>query len=395
MDILILHPNFPGQFKERALSLTQCGHQVVFVCQTHYGRTLPGVRKVALAGSQGHESLMSQVRKGVSSSEVRAQQYREGLNSLRAEGFMPSIIISHSGWGCGYFVSDIWPQAILVGYVEWWYTPDGEIYRFNKGCTWPLVKRSGIHARRLSCDNKNRYIGKELSDSQILVAPTYWQRQQLPHGLRSRCHVIHDGVDLRKFKPQSISELAPVITYGTRGMEVMRGFPEFIIEVLNVLQQFPLVSVEIAGEDDICYGGSAPAEGSWGEWAYDKLGGHILSGRVRFVGRLQRNEYVKWLQNSWLHVYLSQPYVASWSLVEAMACGCRIVASDVPPVRELLCSEAATLVDHRAEGWLSTIISKLYECPGLFEQRSLVAREFSARYSLDMANFMWQSLICH
>ena len=57
MKILFLHPNFPGQFVRPALKLAQQGEDVLFLCQNHYGRTLPGVKRIKLKESAENEKV--------------------------------------------------------------------------------------------------------------------------------------------------------------------------------------------------------------------------------------------------------------------------------------------------------------------------------------------------
>lgn len=236
---------------------------------------------------------------------------------------------------------------------------------------------------------------QELSYCHALVAPTFWQRAQLPTYFKKDCKVIHDGVDLDLFAPSRNDVVEGRITYGTRGMEVTRGFPEFIEELPSLLSRFPSVTVQIAGEDEIHYGGPTPPQGSWGEWAYDIIGQYVLEGRVSFLGRLSLDKYSKWLRTSWLHIYLTQPYVASWSLVEAMASGCSIIASDVEAVREFLSPAEGILEDHRKPGWLVKAVESIHADPGKRHSMSECARLRAMEYDQTKTNRMWQSLLWH
>lgn len=394
MDILILHPNFPAQFRARALEFVRCGHNVTFICQTHYGRKLSGVKKLVLTGRLGHQALLAQGKQGLRTSRLRATQYHQAFLSLSASGYRPDVIISHTGWGCGLHSAEVWPAALVIGYVEWWFNSDSELYRFNSQCRWPIYRSSAIRRHSKNNDAKNQLILQELSCCHLIVSPTYWQKHQLPAAIQRKCQVIFDGVDLDLFTPGAEIR-SNVITYGTRGMEVMRGFPEFILEVKILLREFPGICVEIAGEDDIFYAGSPPSQGSWGEWAYDVLRPEILADKVRFLGRLAPSAYRQWLRSSWLHVYLTQPFVASWSLVEAMASGCYIVASDIPPVKEFLPTGTFEPVDHRLRGWLSPKVSAYASDLARIKKIRSRARAACAELSVNHSNTLWQSIICH
>ena len=161
-----------------------------------------------------------------------------------------------------------------------------------------------------------------------IVSPTDWQRQQLPRHLKDRCRVIPDPIDSNLFYPDPQKRSSsPILTYGTRGMEPMRGFPEFIKCLPRVLKKWPALRVEIAGTDSVNYGGQTPKEGSWKKWALSLLENHNLTDRVSWQGHLPLHAYVNWLKKSWCHVYLSEPFVTSWSFIEACHCGIPIVAT--------------------------------------------------------------------
>jgi glycosyltransferase involved in cell wall biosynthesis len=357
MRVLFLHPNFPGQFQVPAAHLAERGHEVVSLCQTHYGRSLPGVRRIRLKGDLGNEVLDRRKLAPLERSLAIADQFLRGMRMLAKEGFRPDVVVSHSGWGCGLHTALVWPAARKVAYLEWWFAEDAALLRFAPDDSWlrlSVDKALGLRLRNLP-------LALELAEAERLVAPTGWQRRQLPSSLRQRCVVLPDGVDLKRFHPAGKPRQGgPLLTYGTRGMEAMRGFPQFIEELPAVLRRWEGLRVEIAGEDRVSYGGRAP-QGGFRKWAEAKLSPWIEQDRVRFLGRLPPPHYERWLRRSWVHVYLSAPYVLSWSLLEAMASGACLVASDVGPVREFLDDSSARLVDHRRPGWLEAALPSLLD----------------------------------
>ena len=354
--VLFLHPNFPGQFRQQAADFAALGHDVRFLCQTHYGRSLPGVKRLCLKGELGHEALEAGSQGQLHRSQLQADQYRRGMQQLDQAGWRPDVVISHSGWGCGLHVKQLWPECHHVAYLEWWFAPDSQLFSHD-----PSNQELGLTpAAAGKFWSRNQLLALELVAADVVVAPTQWQRQQLPQLLQGHCQVIYDGIDTSRFQPNPAQRSpTPLITYGTRGMEPMRCFPEFIRELPNVLSRHPQARVQIAGQDEICYGGAKPAQGSWGRWAREQLQAWGLSDRVEWLGYMATATYVQWLQSSWCHIYLTQPFVASWSLMEALACGCPLVASDVPPVHELCGTGAALLVDHRQPGFLEKPVTQL------------------------------------
>ena len=379
--ILLLHPNFPGQFRLQAQDWAAHGHDVRFLCQTHYGRSLPGVQRLCLKRAAGHEALESSGEQGYKRQLQMAKQYRNGFQTLLRQGWHPNLILSHAGWGCGLHASECFPQARRIGYSEWWFgfTDD------------PLNNAEGAWTNR----RRNMVMSAELAECHTLVTPTRWQCQQLPPVLQQACQVLHDGVDLEAFHPNPTAKTAyPLLTYGTRGMEPTRKFDDFVNGLPAALQHWPDLQVEIAGEDRICYGGKPPqGYNSFGQWANVVLKPWINQGRVRFLGRLPTNAYRAWLQRSWVHAYLTTPYVASWSLLEAMASGCCLLVNASEPIQEF-CSrrEAWVAGETRDPGWIQRNLETLLASPELRKQLGCEARKAASTYSSDASREHWRRL---
>ena len=358
--ILFLHPNFPAQFKHLANAAGKIGHDTRFLCQTHHDRTLAHVQRLTLKGKCGHEHLNALAKNQIQRTAALSKQYRQGMTKLKELGWNPDIVISHSGWGCGLYVKEIWPDCRHIAYVEWWFDPQSEFFSYDQ-------KNEELNLNKDHADKywlRNQALALELVSASCIVAPTSWQANQLPTFLRERCFVIHDGINLDQFQPcnPNFSQSEAVLTYGTRGMEPMRAFPQFILSLPGVLEGHTNLRVEIAGSDEMYYGGKPP-EGhkSWGEWAKYFLNQKNLSKRVKWLGYLSLNAYIKWLQHSCCHVYLTHPFVASWSLLEALSCNCPMVVSDVTPVLEICQATKATvtLADHRDPKALTAAIDSV------------------------------------
>jgi len=242
---------------------------------------------------------------------------------------------------------------------------------------------------------RNMPVALELAYSDNIVAPTFWQKNQLPKKLQAFCKVIYDGVDIKTFKiDNSKIRRVPILTYGTRGMEPMRCFPQFIKELPAIFGKYPNMRVEIAGENEINYGGRPPEiENSWKEWALNYLEKHKVLDRVSWLGRLAHDSYINWIQNSWCHVYLSHPFVASWSLVEVQCCGTPIICSDIPAIKEMVFQRGASFVDHRHPGFL---LEPVIQAMGEQELRRGLASSSSVPQNLRCSQTMkaWASVAC-
>ena len=277
--VLFLHHNFPAQFRFLALCLARQGHDVVFLSERNTVGDLPGIRQISVADESDqmlHSNLGGQLECSV--------RFRKGLSLLKEEGWNPDAGLSHSGWGCGLDVGWVFPLAKRLVYVEWWFSDNAADYDFNPADPWWNYSK----ATRFKLRQRNLTLAYELSEAHILVAPTQWQRSQLPKSLQTRCQVIHEGVDTNFFvrnpawKPKGRLRL----TYATRGMEPMRGFPEFVEVLPELLRRLPKVEVLIAGDDRVAYGARKPQEGSFGRWAQSRLKPLVEQGRVRFMGHL-------------------------------------------------------------------------------------------------------------
>ena len=259
---------------------------------------------------------------------------------LKREGFEPDLILGHSGWGSTLYMRDLFPKAALIGYFEWFYHAQGADLDFD-----PDVKLNLLGKLRVRSLNLPFMMDLTACDGGI--CPTRWQWSQFPPEFQSKIMVCHDGVQTDRYAPNPEKRLSfpdlgidfdgteEVVTYVGRGMETYRGFPQFMKAMAIVLKQRPNCHVVIVGAERIAYGGKQP-EGysSYKQWALKEV--DLDWSRVHFTGLLPRNRYLEVLQASSVHIYLTFPYVLSWSMMEAMSTGCLLVASDTPPVREML-----------------------------------------------------------
>ena len=175
MKILFLHPNFPGQFKYIARAASK-HHDTKFLCQTHYGRVIKGVERLTLKGKLSNEHLDELKIRGLQRNQELAKQYRKAFLSLKEQRWIPDLVISHSGWGCGSYVKEIWPKTRLVSYLEWWFAPNSSFFTYDESNKELGINRGSIYKQW----SRNQTIALELSCSDKIVSPTLWQREQLP-----------------------------------------------------------------------------------------------------------------------------------------------------------------------------------------------------------------------
>ena len=265
MKVLFLHPNFPAQFKHIAAAFAEQGNDVRFLCQTHYGRKIEGVKRLTLKEKLGNEYLDNQKLNGLRRNQALAVQYRVAFLSLKEKNWSPEIVISHSGWGCGINVKEIWPKTKLISYLEWWFNPSSSFFDYDVKNKELKIDSTTIEKQWL----RNQTVALELSVSDEIVCPTEWQKSQLPEIFRKITTVIFDGIDTDIFtKEEGLSESRvsgkSIITYGTRGMDPMRAFPQFIKALPDLLNKAPELEVEIAGVDETFYGQQNQSSGITG-----------------------------------------------------------------------------------------------------------------------------------
>lgn len=343
-----MHHNFPGQFIGIGKWLVENNNEVTFICDTNFlGWRTSGIKVIT-----NENKAKNKANKGDSSEQIAcAKRFKETMKKIKNMGYAPNIIISHSGWGCGLYAKSIFKKSKLITYSEWWFKLDGMEYDYHntKYISYSEETKEKLYLRNLT-------MAAELSESDKIVSPTNWQRKQLPKRFKEQTHVIHEGVDTDFYRLnlrwKTVDKFT--ITYATRGMEPMRGFPEMILAMKKILAKYANVELLIAGEDKICYGGKLLENTSYGEWAKKVLSKEIFEDKVKFLGTLSKIKYARLLKMSDLHLYLTRPYVASWSLVEAMASGCCIVATDIETVNEILPMTKELRVDHRDKVSLET-----------------------------------------
>lgn len=349
MRILFCHTNYPAQFRRLAPALAQHGHEVAFLhknIEWHAETDLNVLRRTyspsRLSGSASG-SLHPYLGR-FEDAVLEGQAAARAALKLRESDFHPDVIISHAGFGNGLYLKDVFPKARRIGFFEWYYRsgPDSDVHFLHNlhGQEVPLDR-----AMRLRTWNAVTLL--ELAQCDAFVTPTQFQRQQFPEPFRDRFHLIHEGVNvsflqtLREAPPKRPSFLPDdpsirVVTHVARGFELYRGFPQAMAAFARLQSSMPDVHVFIAGADQVCYGGpvKAPNGKTWGVWAKEDVG--LDPDRTHWLGVLSTNEYEALLAYTEAHLYLTVPFVLSWSLIEAMAAGSPLVASSTGPIREVL-----------------------------------------------------------
>ena len=341
MKVLFIHPNFPAQFRFLAAALgANPDNHVIYVTQNPRPEWhINGVAKAVFTADDktvSDKPLSQALKTPLAMGEAVLNLCRK----LKKSGFEPDVVYGHSGWGSSWFVKDVFPEARHLSYLEWYYNPDGADMRFDR--RQPLTPERAANLRI-----KNTPILNDLTVCDLGVTPTKWQRDQFPELFHHKIVQLFDGVDTDVFKPNpeaklklpglDLSDAPRIITYASRGMEPYRGFPQFMEALPYILAADTECHVVIVASERVCYGPPLAFGQSYKKLMLEKIRlSQSDRERVHFVGALPYGPYRQVLQASDVHIYLTRPFVLSWSMIEAMACGCLVVASDTEPVREVI-----------------------------------------------------------
>lgn len=250
------------------------------------------------------------------------------------------MVIAHPAWGEALFVRDVFPDVGLVAYLEYHYRSDRSDLDFDPEFPPPRSDLPYVRFKNIAST-----MAFEIAD--LCLTATNWQASTFPKMLQRSLTVLHDGIDTEVAAPDQAARyrlpdgrvLSPadeVITFVSRSLEPYRGFHVFMRALPELLRRRPSATVLIVGGDDVSYGRGPQGGGTWRERLLDEVGDDIDLSRVIFLGRVPYDDYRRILQTSTVHVYLTYPFVLSWSLLEAMATGCAIVASSTAPVSEVI-----------------------------------------------------------
>lgn len=338
MNILFLHRNFPAQFRHIAAQLAKNSDNKVVFITNRQEYNIPGVIKVVYNLKREVAKETHRYLRFYEDSIIHAQGAAEAALQLKAQGFVPDIIYGHS-WGPNMFMKDIFPDSKLLVYFEWFYNAHDSDVDFVNPESVNINTEANIRV-------KNSHILVDLYSCDHGISPTKWQHDQFPKEYKDKISILHDGIQTDTCKPDSdakliiprinldLSKEKEIVTYVGRGMEPYRGFPQFMESVEILLKERPNCHVVIVGEDRICYGSQLPDNQTYKKLMLEKL--DLDMNRVHFTGHLLYPEYLAVLQCSRAHVYLTYPFVLSWSVLEAMSTGCIVIGSDTQPVREVI-----------------------------------------------------------
>jgi len=350
MNVLFLHQNFPAQFKHLAPALAADPANRVVSLTLRAG--LPAVwhgvsihqYAIRTAPLERQHPWLSDLETKV----IRGEACFQAARQLRAGGFTPDVVIAHPAWGESLFIKKVWPQARLGIYCEFFYSAQGVDVGFDPEFA---QADADVEACRLSLRNTNHLL--HLQQASLGLSPTRWQADSFPEFFRPRITVVHDGIDTAALCPKpearlklrtdgGLLPLGPsdeLVTFVNRNLEPYRGYHQFMRALPLLLRRRPRARVLMVGGNEVSYGAAPRQGGSWKDIFIAEVKPQMPAeawARVHFLGKLPYENFVTLLQCSRVHVYLTYPFVLSWSLLEAMSIGAAVVASDTAPLHEVI-----------------------------------------------------------
>ncbi|QDM22623.1 glycosyltransferase [Tardiphaga sp. vice154] len=381
MNVLFVHNNFPAQYRHLAEALGRDpGHQVVAI-GSRTAKTIPGIRLLKYASANRDAAAVHPFARRFDTECRRAEEVLYSLSSLAASGFVPDVIFAHPGWGETLPLRTVFPKSRIVVYCEFYYASEGRDVGFDS--EFPMTGLDGDVALHL----KNATSLLALSEADAAVSPTEWQKSTFPREFQGKIEVVHEGIDVDEVRPDPAASIElpsgfrlfagdEIITYVARNLEPLRGYHIFMRSLPKILQARPHAQVVIVGGEGVSYGATPPAGTTWKSIFLDEVAGKLDLGRVHFLGHVPRATFLSVLQVSSVHVYLTYPFVLSWSLLEAMSAGCVIVASNTTPLRDVINGDNGILVPFFNVDALADKVIEVLSTPRRFSKLRTAARKF-------------------
>jgi glycosyltransferase involved in cell wall biosynthesis len=401
MKLLCVHPSFPGQFKHLVPTLLERGDQIWAIRKPQPARTSghPNlvVRNYAFSRGNGHDTHPLVVE--TESKVLRAEAAAREAVVLQQQGLTPDLILGHPGWGDMLFLADVWPNTPQLHYVEFFHGVPGTDHDIDDAHATPQTLQERARTRM-----KNANLLLSLNQMTWGMSPTQFQRSVLPAWAQTRTSVIHDGINTDWLTADHQAQLSlpngrvlkagdPVITFVNRTYEPYRGIHVFLQALINVQRQHPSAQAVLVGADtpQVSYGAHRRDSRGWLTALKEEHGGQLDWSRIHCLGMVPHQTLRQVYRVSQAHVYLTYPFVLSWSLLEAMSCGCLVIGSDTAPVQEVIQHGLnGLLVPFQDADLLAQRIVKALNEPQKMSSFRTQARLSSLRYSL--ANCLQQQV---
>ena len=393
-QILFVHQNFPGQFKNLAPALIKEGydvHAIGYAPNVSQVNPFPGLNLHQYNIDKGSAKNIEPLAAEFETKMIRAKSIADKCEELKTNGLNPNLIIAHPQWGETFFLRDVWPKTKILSYFEMHWRMEGSDIDFDQEFFTEKLKRFTMRKIR----PRNAFNEIIYKDSDKIMTPTEYQKSTAPDYLKKDIEVVHDGIDTRILKPSDKGQITlggkidltkkdKIISFINRNLEPQRGYHVFMRSVPRVLKDNPDVNILVIGGNDKGYGLAPPKDKTWKDIFYNEVKDELDESRVHFLGRVDYKTLIGIYQLTTLHVYLTYPFVLSWSVLEAMSCGSLILGSNTDPVSEVITDKKnGLLVDFFDVDKLSETMSEVIKNSKNFDKiRNNARNTIKNRYDL-------------
>lgn len=404
MKVLFIHQNFPGQYRHIASALADNPENTVVAIgeANNIGRLgHPGITEIGYKRPKGASAETHHYLRTTEAGVRRGQQIVRVADQLQNQGFQPDIICCHPAWGEGLFLRDVWPDTPLLYFFEFFYRATGLDTNFDP--EFPASRDSTFKTRI-----RNTIHLQSLHQADHGVTPTHWQHSALPEEYQDKVSVIFDGIDTNTVKADPTARLEineqvsltaddEVITFVNRNLEPYRGYHQFMRSLPELMANRPNAHVVVVGGDHVSYGPAPPPGKTYKQMFLAEVADQIDQARLHFLGKVSYEKFLQVLQVSSVHVYLTYPFVLSWSLLEAMSAECAIVASATPPVTEVINHEQTGLLFDffDRQGLISQVCRVLEHPDRMVDMRREARRQVVSQYDLNDVCLPQQLALIH
>ncbi len=389
MKLLFVHQNFPGQFLHLAPEMQRLGHDVRALGDAANKGTIEVPVLRYTHADQPVDPKTTRLGRNFTTMSDRGVSVARFAQRLRGEGYVPDVIYGHSGWGETLFLKEVWPEAKLLLFAEFYYRGRGADSGFD-----PEFQVSGFDQVMIA-QSRAAYMAQAMVHADCGVCPTEWQASTHPPLLRGQLDVIFDGVDCDRLAPnpearftlpngQVLKRGDEVLTFINRNLEPYRGYHIFMRALPDVRAARPEAQVVIVGGNDVSYGAKPKGGGTWKDLILSEVKDRLDLGRVHFVGKLPYDRLVDLIHVARVHAYLTYPFVLSWSMVETLAAGTLVVGSNTAPVAEVITDGVnGKLVDFfDVPAWSAALTDALARPKSYDRMREAAQRMVREKYDL-------------
>lgn len=339
MHTMFVHPNFPSQFGHLALALSRRpGDEVTFVtsCVPNCGPLPFDVVSYRV----GDRPVTDKPHTG-----RNIQEYLTHAESVLAvcaslPDLHPDVVVGHASFGTWLYLRALY-NARFVTYFEYLPPPYWKEQFSLRPDYPPSTASRAVNATFHALNHLH------LDYCDAAYTPTLFQWLSVPEHYGHKVSIIHDGVDTKEFRKLRLQRPytyhgikldrdTHVVTYLSRGLESFRGFDVFMKAMLIVCQEMSDCIALVVGGTANYYGHDLLHTDGMTFKDYVLSRGDYPLDRIRFLGTIPPSELSTFFTLSDCHVYLTVPWVLSWSCVQAMACECPMVVSSTEPLLEVI-----------------------------------------------------------